>query len=323
MERQTQRSSARSMISLAGSGRSCSLSLLSRRGILGRTAILAATLGFGGQLLPAAAQEATPAGGDPLAQWGPGQTATINGAALYYEDHGDPAGQPVLLLHGGMSNAEWWVNLAPVLVAAGYRVIAMDSRGHGRSTWGDLPITYEQMAADTIGLLDFLGIETTDVVGWSDGAIIALDLAIHHPERLDRVVAYGANYSPEGVHFVLSDQVPPFERLIADYRRLAPQPDRFEELGVALEALYAVAPHYSEAELGSITTPILILDGEADEAVKPEHTRQLAGLIPGATLVIMPGTGHFAPFARTALFNQIVLDYLAGNEAIVSATPTA
>src|SRR4051812_25889241 len=130
---------------------------LNRRRVLGHTAAFAGTLGLGVTFASAAAQEATPeaatvtgtpTAGDPLAEWAPGQTATINGAALYYEDHGDPAGHPVLLLHGGLSNTEWWVNLAPVLVAAGYRVLAMDSRGHGRSAWGDLPITYEQMAAD-------------------------------------------------------------------------------------------------------------------------------------------------------------------------------
>src|SRR4051794_14276314 len=123
------------------------------------------------------AQEATPEGATPeasqptdwLATWALGQTAMINGAALYYEEHGDPAGQHVLLLHGGLGNTEDFRNVAPVLVGAGYRVVAMDCRGRGRSAWGDLPITYEQMAADAVGLLDVLGIEKTDVVGWSDG----------------------------------------------------------------------------------------------------------------------------------------------------------
>lgn len=294
-----------------------------RRSVLARSLAAALTLGLN-RLRPVAAQEATPAADDPLRQWSPGQTATINGAALYYEEHGAPEGQPVLLLHGGRSNAEWWVNQAPLLVAEGYRVVLMDSRGHGRSAWGDLPITYEQMAADAVGLLDHLGIDKTDVVGWSDGAIIALDLAIHHPERLNRVVAYGANFSPDGVQFVLTDQVPPWERLIADYRRLAPQPERFEELGAALDALYLVAPNYSEADLGSISVPVLVLDGDADEAVKTAHTRRLAELIPGAELALMPGTGHFAPFAKPALFNSIVLAYLAG-EPLPSpaATPTS
>jgi pimeloyl-ACP methyl ester carboxylesterase len=292
-------------------------SRLNRRAALRSAGAIAAVLGLGGRIGRTTAQDATPQ--PSLAPVG--QTATINGAALYYEVIGPADGQPVLLLHGGMGNAEWWVNLSPVLVAAGYRVVAMDSRGHGRSAWGDVPITYEQMTADTLGLLDELGIEKTDVVGWSDGAIIGLELAINHPERLDRVVAYGANYTPEGVHdLVPSDQLPPFERLIADYQRLSPQPERFDELFEELNALYEIAPNFSEEQLKSITVPVLVLDGAEEEFIKPEHTARLAELIPGAELVIMPGTGHFAPFAQPAVFNQIVLEFLAG-EAI--ATPTS
>jgi pimeloyl-ACP methyl ester carboxylesterase len=291
-----------------------------RRVLQGVSGVVA--LGLGSRLRVAAAQEATPEGGDPLAQWAPGETATINGAALYYEVHGPVDGQPVLLLHGGLSNTEDFVNLAPVLVAAGYRVVAMDCRGHGRSAWGDLPITYEQMDADAVGLLDELGIQKTDVVGWSDGGIIGLDLAIHHPERLDRVVAYAANFTPEGVQFVPSDQIPPFERVIADYRRLSPEPERFEELTEVLDALYAVAPNYSEAELKSITVPVLILDGAGDEFVTPDQPVRMAELIPGAELVLIPGTGHFVMFAKPPVFNQIVLDYLAGKAVGAPATPT-
>lgn len=294
-----------------------------RRAVLARSITAALALSLA-RTLPLAAQEATPAAEDPLAQWGPGQTATINGADLYYEEHGAPDGQPVLLLHGGRSNANEWGNLAPVLVAAGYRVIAMDSRGHGRSGWGDLPITYEQMAADALGLLDHLGIAKTDVVGWSDGGIIALDLAIHHPDRLNRVVAYGANYTPDGVQFVPSDQIPPWEKLIVEYRRLAPQPERFDELGEVLDALYLVAPNYSEADLGSISVPVLVLDGDADEFVQTAHTQKLAELIPGAELALIPGTGHFAPYAKPVIFNAIILAYLAGEPLpLPAATPTS
>jgi pimeloyl-ACP methyl ester carboxylesterase len=293
-----------------------------RQAVQGLGALTLALLSLS-RLRSTAAQEATPEGSDPLATWAPGQMATIDGADLYYEVHGDPNGQPVLLLHGSLNSSEQFDYLAPVLVAAGYRVVALDCRGRGRSAWGDLPITYEQMAADTLGLLDDLGITKTDVVGWSDGAIIALNLAIHHPERLDRVVAYAANYTPEGLQFVESDQMIPFERLIADYRRLAPEPGRFEELLEVLDALTKVAPNYSEAELKSITVPVLILDGEADEFITPDQPVRMAELIPGATLVIMPGTGHFATNARPGLFNQIVLDYLAGTAVSPPATPTA
>src|SRR5215213_5121695 len=303
--------------------REISPSRLNRRSVFGRSAALAATLSLSGRLLSAAAQEATPEGGDPLAEWGPGQTAPINGVDLYYEVHGPADGQPVLLLHGGLNSTEQFDYLAPVLVAASYRVVAMDSRGRGRSAWGDLPITYEQMAADALGLLDFLGIEKTDVVGVSDGAIIGLDLAINHPERLDRVVAYAANFTPVGLQFVESDQMIPFEYFIATYRRLAPQPERFEELLGVLDELSKVAPNYSEAELKNITVPVLILDGAEDEFITPDQPRTMAELIPGSTLVIMPGTGHFATNARPGLFNQVVLEYLAGKTPSGAVTPPA
>ena len=295
---------------------------LNRRAALGGAGAAAAILGLGSHIGRTTAQEVTPAAmavvATPTAE---GQIGAINGADLYYELHGPAEGQPVLLLHGGLGNAEWWVNLSPVLATAGYRVIVMDSRGHGRSTWGDQPITYEQMADDVLGLLDELGIEKTDIVGWSDGAIIGLEMAVTHPERLDRIVAYGANFTPDGLHdLVPSAQLLPFGRLIADYQRLAPQPERFDELVTELDALYKVAPDFSEEQLQSITVPVLILDGAEEEFIKPEHTKRLAELIPGTELVIMTGTGHFAPFSQPTEFNRIVLAFMAG-EAIV--TPAA
>lgn len=207
---------------------------------------------------------------------------------------------------------EEWNNLSPALVDAGYRVILMDSRSRGRSSWGEGPITYEVMAADALGLLDHLGIDKTDVVGWSQGGNLGLELAIHHPARLNRAVIYGANFSPEGNYAEpqVSEQMPAFETFIEAYQRLSPEPERFDELLEAMGALDQVAPNYSEDELGSITVPVLILDGAEEEFIKTEHTRQLAELIPGAELVLMPGTGHFAPLAQPEEFNRIVVDFL-------------
>ena len=294
------------------------------RSRLGRRSLLigAGALGLGGRWRRAAAQEATPAARAASPAAAEGEFATINGAELYYEVHGPADGPPVLLLHGDLGNTEEFDNVVPALVAAGYRTVAFDARGRGRSTWGDRPITYEQMAADALGLLDYLGIDRTDVVGWSAGAMLALELVIHDPERLGRVVLYGGAFSPDGVYAEPqpSDQLPPFENLVADYQRLSPEPERFEELLEVLGALAAVAPNYSEEELGSIAVPVLVLAGAQEEFIKPEHTRRMAELIPGAELVIMPGTGHFAPFARPEEFNRIVLAFLAG-EAL--ATPTA
>jgi pimeloyl-ACP methyl ester carboxylesterase len=113
----------------------------------------------------------------------------------------------------------------------------------------------------------------------------------------------------------------PFEYFIATYRRLSPEPERFEELLGVLDELTKAGPNFNEAELKSVAVPVLILDGAEDEFIKPDEPRRMAELIPGATLVIMPGTGHFAVTARPGLFNQIVLDYLAGKEVSAPATP--
>ena len=274
--------------------------------------VTAVRMGVGSPGFP----EATGAGSaaTPVAAGGAveGETATINGADLYYEVHGPADAQPVLLLHGGLGNTEEFDGLLPALLAAGYRTVAMDSRGRGRSTWGDAPITYEQMAADAIGLLDHLEIEKADLVGWSDGAIIGLELAFTQPERLNRVVAYGANFTPDGFHDPTpSDQLPPFEKLVEDYQRLSPAPERFDELLGVMGELSTVAPNFSEAELKSITVPVLILDGAEEEMIDADQPVRMAALIPGAELIIMPGTGHFAPVAKRAEFNQIVLDFLA------------
>ena len=248
-------------------------SVLSRRSLLGSAGALAVTLGLGGHVGRAAAQEATP-GAQAATPTAEGEFATVNGAELYYEVHGPADGPPVLLLHGAIGNTEEFDALVPALVAAGYRSVAFDARARGRSTWGDAPPTVEQLAADAVGMLDHLGIATAHLVGWSEGGTVALELAIHHPERLGRVVAYGASFTPEG-HYPdaphPSDQIPPFEKFVADYQRLSPQPERFEELLGVISV-----PDYSEDELRSITVPVLVLAGAEEEFVKPEHTRRMA-----------------------------------------------
>jgi pimeloyl-ACP methyl ester carboxylesterase len=270
--------------------------------------VTAVRMGVGAPGFPAAAAATPAATAASPAAGTAGGTATINGAELYYEVHGDAAGQPVLLLHGAIGNTEEWDNLSPALVAAGFRVVAMDQRGRGRSAWGNAPITYAQMAADAVGLLDHLGIERTDLVGWSSGGTLCLELAVHHPDRLGRVVLYGASFTPDGEHELTpTAQVPPFEQFVADYQRLAPEPGRFEEL---LGVVGGLLPDYSEAELRSISVPVLVLAGEEEEFVDADQPVRMAELIPGAELVVMPGTGHFAPFAQPEEFNRIVLEFL-------------
>lgn len=242
---------------------------------------------------------------------GPGQYAQLNGIDLYYQVEGD--GPPLILLHGGLGNSEYWGNQIPAF-AEQYKVIAIDSRGHGRSTFDEQPINYALMTSDVLALMDQLGIDKADLVGWSDGGIIGLEMAIHHPERLNKVVAYGANYDPSGVRADIGENET-FNAYIAlaaeDYQKTAPDPAKWDAFLANIGNMWATEPNYAPEQLQAITTPILILDGEEEEAIDIDHAREMAALIPSAELHLIPGTGHFAMWEKPEEFNQIVLDFLA------------
>jgi pimeloyl-ACP methyl ester carboxylesterase len=177
-------------------------------------------------------------------------TVKVNGADIYYAVYGQ--GEPVLLLHGGLGNADYWGNQIPAL-AEKYKVIVMDSRGHGRSTRDAQPYSYGLMAEDVIGVLDHLGVGKAAIVGWSDGGIIGLDLAINHPDRVAKLFAFGANTQVSGLREDLP-QSTVFNRYIEnagkDYERLSTTPEDYEgfvnadvELAAGLQAGAARQDH--------------------------------------------------------------------------------
>jgi pimeloyl-ACP methyl ester carboxylesterase len=248
----------------------------------------------------------------PGARTGPASgMAPVNDIQMYYEIHGD--GTPLILLHGGLGSTVNWRNQIPVL-SRQYRVIAVDSRGHGRSTFTEQRISYALMASDIIALMDYLGIEKAHILGWSDGGIIALDLAINHPDRLNKVIAFGANYNPSGLRTDIgeNEKIDDFmEKAANDYQTLSPDPTRWDEFLENIGQMWASEPNFTAEELGSITVPVLILDGDSDEAIYIEHTKEMAGLIPTARLTLIPGTGHFAMWEKPDEINEVILEFLA------------
>ena len=245
-------------------------------------------------------------------EWAEGQHAEVNGIELYYEVYGE--GEPVFLLHGGLANGTYWVNQIPAF-AEQYQLIVVDSRGHGRSTFDDQPITYDLMSSDVLALADQLGIDKFAIVGWSDGGIIGLDIAINHPERLTKVVAYGANSDVSGLNpdIANSDMFNAYiEAAAEDYSEFSPAPERWEEFLANIGEMWATLPDWSAEQLAAITTPFLILDGRHEEAILTSHAVYLFETIPNAALVLMPDTGHFAMFEQPDEFNAIVLAYLSG-----------
>jgi pimeloyl-ACP methyl ester carboxylesterase len=245
----------------------------------------------------------------PMPQPRESGTAPINGIRMYYAIYGK--GPPVLLIHGGLGHGDIWGFQVPAL-AKDHTVIVADSRGHGRSTRTSQPFSYAQMADDYLALLDYLKIGKVALVGWSDGGIIGLDIAIRHPERLSKLFAFAANYTPEGGNEVSNS--PTFSAYIArarkDYVSLSPTPDEFDAFVKQISKMWATEPRYSKEQLRAISVPTTIFDGDHDEAIKSEHTREIASLIPGARLVIMKDASHFAMWQKPEEFNATVREFL-------------
>ncbi len=163
--------------------------------------------------------------------------------------------------------------------------------------------------------MDHLGIEKANVVGWSDGGIIGLSLALNHRERVHKVVAFGANYNRTGLRADFMEN-PTFvgylEKATTDYQEMSPAPERWDEFMANIGNTWASEPNFSAEQLGSITAPVLVVTGVNEEVIDEQHTREMAERIPSADLVLIPGTGHFAAWEKPEEFNQIVLKYLAG-----------
>ena len=238
--------------------------------------------------------------------------APVGDIEMWYAVFNRGGGNPVLLIHGGLENADTWGNQV-ALLAKSREVIIADSRGHGRSTRSEKPFGYQLMADDYIGLLDHLMIDKVALAGWSDGGIIGLDIAMRHPERLTRLWAYGANFNIGGL-VPGFDKDPVFSQAIAnagkEYSRLSPTPDQYDAFVEAISTMWNSQPDYTRQQLGQITTPTMIVDGEYDEAIKREHTEELARLVPGARFLIMPGVSHFGHLQNPELYNTYLTAFL-------------
>jgi len=233
-----------------------------------------------------------------------------NDVELYYQIHGE--GTPLILLHGGLGHSGHWKNQLDLL-SKHFKVISVDSRGHGRSTMSDQQISFALMASDTVALMNHLEIERAHILGWSDGGNTGLYLAIHHPERLIKVVASGSNYSPSGIRSNVGENqkfIAYIGNAVADYQALSPDPANWDALFANVGRMWSSEPDFTTEQLGGITVPVLLLDGESDEAIYTEHTIEMASLIPTAKLTFVPGTGHFGMWEKPAEMNSAILDFL-------------
>jgi pimeloyl-ACP methyl ester carboxylesterase len=234
----------------------------------------------------------------------------VGGAALHYRIFGD--GPPVVLLHGGLGSIEQFGGQIGAF-AADHRVIAIDSRGHGRSSRGTGALSYARMAEDVVAVLDHLAIDRAAIVGWSDGGVVGLELAIRFPARVGKVVVLGTNYDVAGMKPAggARTMTKYLARAVAAYKTLSPAPRRLAAFRKELRAMWKSQPVYTEAEVAGIRAPLLVLLGDHDEIVRRDHAEQLAALVPGARFSALADASHFALWQDPDGFNRAVLAFLA------------
>ena len=238
----------------------------------------------------------------------------VNGASIHYAKYGTDNSDPVLLLHSGLGAAEDFGGQISA-IAEKYQVIAIDTRGHGRSTGDDQPYGYELLASDVTGVMDALGIDKAAIVGWSDGGNIGLHLAINDPDRLTKVFALGANYHTSAARpSVFSDALVGayVGHAAAQYAQISPTPDAWEGFSGKVFAMWGSEPAFTEEQLAGVTVPFLVAAGVYEEAIDEAHTKRMAELIPGAKLLLVENASHFAHWQQVEEVNKAILEFLAG-----------
>jgi pimeloyl-ACP methyl ester carboxylesterase len=262
----------------------------------------------------------------------PGATSgyiPVNGLDMYYEIHGE--GSPLALFHGAMGTIEsCFADLLPALAAA-RQVVAIELQGHGHTADVDRPLSYQQMAADAAVLLEALGIGMADLVGYSLGGAVALQLAMQHPRLVRRVVfAGGASYRRDGLYpEMLEEPESAADDLTGSvwhqaYMRVAPDPSRWPDLVAKNRELDRTFAGWLDEDIHALAAPVQLIIGDSD-IVRPEHTMKmfrllgggvigdLAGL-PASELAVLPGTSHVGLLDRVDWLQSMILEFLGSPE---------
>jgi pimeloyl-ACP methyl ester carboxylesterase len=242
-----------------------------------------------------------------------GRDAAVNGIKVYYEVYG--AGEPLLLLHGNGGSIQNFLYQIPEL-SKHFKVIAVDSRAQGKSTDSDKEITYALMASDMSALIDTLKLGSVDVVGWSDGGDVGLELALAHPEQVKKLVTFGANYTHEDF-MALPDKVT-METTDPRILKAAPLVKKYKEgmdklspeVRKKLSDLTEKYPNLTVEQLKQIQVPVLVVAGDRD-AINLDQTITLFTSLPHSQLFIVPGASHLAPIEQSESVNSEVIKFLS------------
>jgi pimeloyl-ACP methyl ester carboxylesterase len=237
-----------------------------------------------------------------------GNYVILNGVRLYYETYGK--GDPLVLIHGNGGNIEG-MKYQIEYFSKYYKVIVMDCRGRGKSELGKDSLSYLQMTEDIVSLLDYLRVDSTYVIGRSDGGIIGLLLGIYFPGKVKKIAAFGANLSPD------TSSLYPFivEQIKKDREhaeKMIAQNDITQNWNLIRQRnrLMEFQPHISAHNLGKIKAPVLILSCDRD-VIKEEHTLFIYRHIPKSNLCIFPGETHWITSTNPELFNSTVARFFS------------
>ncbi|MFZ5942418.1 MAG: alpha/beta fold hydrolase [Bacteroidota bacterium] len=245
-------------------------------------------------VLPAAAQDGgIPYGSNPEAS----HYAPVNGIELYYETYG--SGAPLLLLHGNGGSIEAFRYQIPFFEKH-YQVIAVDSRLQGRSGGSPDTLSYDMMAEDFCALLDYLDLDSVYVLGWSDGGIDGILMALDCPSKVRKLAVSGANTVPDSSALPYADLL--YMKDLVENSKTASAKEK------TLNRMMLYQPQIPDEELGRITCPVLVMAGDHD-LIKAEHTLRIFRSIPGAELCIFPGAHHGVCQQYPAVFNETVLRF--------------
>lgn len=247
--------------------------------------------------------------------------ANVNGLRMYYELRGHR--DPLVVLHGGLVTIDSYAAVLPGL-AANRQVIAAELQGHGHTADIERELTLGNLAGDIVALLDELRIERADLFGFSLGGTTALHLAMHHPERVRRLVAASTHFRSDGFYPEIRDPQPgefsvraptaeDFREWQDAYVRVAPDPEHFFALAEKVSATPDEVDKWSEEDLRSIAAPTMLVVGDND-FVRLEHAAAMRDLIPGAQLAVLPGAVHTRLLRRADLLLPLVESFLSAKD---------
>ena len=234
----------------------------------------------------------------------------INGHRTWFTDSGG-TGEPILMLHGGISDSDMLVDPLEPALRERFRIVAFDRRGHGHTADTDAAFHYDDMATETVGALEKLIAAPAHVLGWSDGGNVALLVALRRPDLVRSLVLIGANFSFDG-NMPMGPGGGPGPKMMID-RYAERSPDGEAHFSIVFEksrAMWAAEPTLTTDDLRKISLPALVLVGD-DDLMTLAHTAALYESLPQGQLAVVPGTSHAVVMEKPDLVGLLIRDFLS------------